>query len=376
MMANLSNARLRSAASAALALLALHSVSSASSADTFAIQAERVHTGGGQVLKDATVVIADGKIVSILTAGVEAPQGVDVIEHEGDLSAGLIALQDFSGAKGENHDSTRTLMPDADLSHAYHPDHSDFERLLSEGITSIVLAPARASLVGGVTAVVKTHGGRVLKRRAHLQLSLASSSLRHDRFPTSYAGALTEFDERLESEQGAFGEAQAGKLPVVIRADSKHEVQRAVAFAQEHGLKGAIAGASRSGELAASIRDAGLGVIYRPFTLGMESRSLRSVALLAEAKVPFGFGLEAPLRHPASLRLSAAACMRAGLDAKTAWRALTEDAASIAGVESSVGVVAAGKDADLVLWSAEPLDLGSSVVAVYVDGLRAFGGDQ
>ncbi|MFT5050700.1 MAG: hypothetical protein ACI8QZ_002103 [Chlamydiales bacterium] len=376
MLANLQQGGLRSAAAALLALCALPTLSSAALADSYAIKAGRVHVGGGQVLDDATVVIADGKIVSVLKAGAEVPAGVEVVEHDGDLSAGLIALQDFSGAQGENFDSTRTLMPDADLSYAFQPEHSDFERLLSEGITSIVLAPSRSSLVGGVTAVVKTHGGRVLKRRAHLELSLAASSLHHDRYPTSYAGALAEFDERLGSDEGAFADAQAGKLPVVIRADSKHEVQRAVAFARKHGLKGAIAGGSRSGELAASLRDAGLAVIYRPFTPGMETRSLRSVALLAEAQVPFGFGLEAPFRHPVSLRLAAAACMAAGLDAPAAWNALTVDAAKIAGVESSVGVVAAGKDADLVLWSAAPLDLGSSVVAVYVDGVRAFEGDH
>jgi len=33
-------------------------------------------------------------------------------------------------------------------------------------------------------------------------------------------------------------------------------------------------------------------------------------------------------------------------------------------------------DADLVLWSGDPVDLGSAVVSVYVDGELAFGGEQ
>ena len=41
-----------------------------------------------------------------------------------------------------------------------------------------------------------------------------------------------------------------------------------------------------------------------------------------------------------------------------------------------MGLVAAGKDADFVLWSGAPVDLGSRVVAVYVDGARVYGGDE
>ena len=55
---------------------------------------------------------------------------------------------------------------------------------------------------------------------------------------------------------------------------------------------------------------------------------------------------------------------------------MTSDAARLAGVAKRVGSVRAGLDADLVLWSGDPVDPGSRVVAVYVDGKRVHGGDR
>ena len=56
------------------------------------------------------------------------------------------------------------------------------------------------------------------------------------------------------------------------------------------------------------------------------------------------------------------------------WKALTSDAAKLAGVEARVGALQRGMDADFVLWSGHPLNLTSRVEAVYVDGAAAHGG--
>jgi imidazolonepropionase-like amidohydrolase len=89
-------------------------------------------------------------------------------------------------------------------------------------------------------------------------------------------------------------------------------------------------------------------------------------------QVPFGFALGSPNNHPANLRLTAAACIRAGLKSSDALRALTSTAAQLAGVADKVGSVQVGLAADLVLWSGEPTDPGSRVMAVYVDGDEVF----
>jgi imidazolonepropionase-like amidohydrolase len=333
----------------------------------FAIRAARVHVGDGQIVEKAVVLIEDGRIRAV-GRDVPVPKGAKLVEHDGDLSAGMIALHDYSGAQSENFESTRVMMPEAELRHAFDSDHADFSRLVAEGITSVVISASPGALVGGTTSVVKTSGGRVLKDRAQLHLSFSSPALQRNRYPTSYSSAVSELSARFADPRGTYAQARAGRIPVVIDAKEKHEIQRAIAFTKKFELRGVISGAHHGGELAESLKGAGLGVILGPFTMGMERRSLKAAVRLSEVGVPFGFGLDSPYRHAASLRMSAAALLREGLPRKNAWRALSSDAARLAGVDSKVGRIAAGLDADIVLWSGDPLDLGSKVVAVYVDG--------
>ena len=66
--------------------------------------------------------------------------------------------------------------------------------------------------------------------------------------------------------------------------------------------------------------------------------------------------------------LSAAMAVRAGLDKTAALRAITIDAARLAGVADRVGSLEAGKDADVVLCSAHPFSMDCTIQAVFIDG--------
>jgi imidazolonepropionase-like amidohydrolase len=128
-------------------------------------------------------------------------------------------------------------------------------------------------------------------------------------------------------------------------------------------------GAPLSGELAEPIRAAGLAVVVPALGVGTPRRALEAVARLAQDGVPFGFGLDAPWNHADGLRFSAVLCVRAGLDRQAAWRALTADAARIAGVDDRLGRIERGLEADLVLWSGDPFDLASRAEIVISNGV-------
>ena len=66
--------------------------------------------------------------------------------------------------------------------------------------------------------------------------------------------------------------------------------------------------------------------------------------------------------------LSAAMAVRAGVDKTAALRAITIDAARLAGVADRVGSLEAGKDADVVLCSAHPFSMDCTIQAVFIDG--------
>jgi imidazolonepropionase-like amidohydrolase len=328
-------------------------------ARTTVFRAAKLHLGDGTVLEDGAVVVQNGVITQV-GAAKDLPKGADVIEHDGVISPGLIALHSYEGAGGELDDSTREVLPDAEARHAFAPGHSDYRRAREAGITTIVLAPTPDGLVGGQSVVVKTGGGAVIKPSAHLALGLSRRALNSNAFPTSYAGAMQELDRLFTEGEGAFGRALSGALPVLMQVGDRAETMRALAFAKRHRLQGALYGS----------------VIATPFDVGDSERQVRSVVALQQKGVRFGFGLDAPARHPESLRFGAALCVRGGLPADAALRALTADAAAIAGVPGRVGRLARGLDADLLFWSGEPTALSSTLEAVYIDGKLVHGGDQ
>ncbi|MCZ6596079.1 MAG: amidohydrolase family protein [Planctomycetota bacterium] len=390
--------------SLSLVLLAAADTPDPAPADIFQVRAKVIYLGDGKRIEDGVLVVEDGRIRKV-GRGVEIDDRYPVIEHDGVLSAGIVACQTHSGAAGESHDETLSILPEMRLVYAFDPSHSDFSKALRAGITSVVLAPTAQNLAGGQTCVVKTAGGRVLEREAHLALSFSQEALRQgsrpvffffapqdaavddgfentggsqngSRYPTSYSGSLAELEERLMDVDGPFAQVADGELPVLMEAWDRNEVARAVGFAKKHGLRGAIRGAPLAGELAELLSGSGLGVILGPFDLGHAQRSLDALPALADAGVPFAFALDAPSRSPEQMRLSAAMAVRAGVDPLIAWRALTSDAAQIAGVGEHVGRLETGMDADFVLWSGDPMNLASGVEAVFVDGKLAYHGDR
>lgn len=340
-----------------------------SAAGVLAIRAERLHLGDGRMIEDGVVLIESGRIQAV-GAGVEVPEGAAVVDHRGDASPGLVALHGYSGATGGLHDPARAVLAEARVAWAFDPDHVEVEDLWKAGITTLLLTPPPQALAGGVSAAVKTSGGRVLSREVQLVLGFSAESLAENRFPTSHSGAIAELDARFTEPRGPFARAAARDLPVLLETRTRADVQRALEFARRHRLSGALHGAEWAGELAAAIREADLGVVVRPFDAGEDRRTIRSVLALAEAGVRFGFGLDAPAKNPGSLRLSTAMCLREGLAPAAAWKALCADAAAIARLERSVGRLERGLDADLVLWSGDPLSLSSRVVGVWIDGVR------
>ena len=71
--------------------------------------------------------------------------------------------------------------------------------------------------------------------------------------------------------------------------------------------------------------------------------------------------------------LSAALCAKAGMDRMEALRAITLTPARLCGLDGRVGSLEVGKDADMVLWDNDPLELFSRVLGVYINGEQVQG---
>lgn len=357
----------------ALAVLAMClAPSSAAQGGSFAIRADKVWLGDGRSMERALVVVENGKIERI-EAGGEAPEGFEFFDHKGALTAGLVALRTRLGLGDESSDEARVALPEARVGLAFAPHARDFELARAAGVTSVVLAPDSQGVCSGATAVVKTAGRNMLAPRAHLVLGMGLGDLGFNREPTSSSGQIAMLEALFQKPTGAIEDATGGELPCYFEVSTRADISRALAFARKHDLSGALVGPSLAGEVAEQIKAAKLAVVLPSYGAGVDRRELRAVVELAKAGVPFGFTGDAPEAPLLALRASAAMLVREGVDPQIVWSALTSEAARIAGVGNRVGRVAKGYDADLVLWSGNPLDLTSKIEAVYVDGVRVAG---
>lgn len=336
---------------------------------TLAISASHVLVDGGVVLDDAMVLVADGRILAVAPkAELEGnlPDGVTVVHHDGWMSAGLVAANSTLGLT-HSSDGTSAFMEGLDLIDGFDRKAKSLQAARALGVTTLGLEADRNNVIGGLGAVVKTDGS-VVKKRSSLALAIVPPAVRGNRFPTSYGGAMRALRERFEAGQGALGEAKAGKLTTSISISSPADLSRALMLTSEFGLRTVIRGGDKHDEFVDALKSANVAIALAPLGLSTNERTYNSIKTLAKAGIPMAFGIADSGNAAATLRESAALMVSAGVDRAVAWKAVTSTAAKMVGAGDRIGRVATGLDADLVLWSGDPLLISSSPVAVYING--------
>jgi imidazolonepropionase-like amidohydrolase len=226
-----------------------------------------------------------------------------------------------------------------------------------------------ASLMGSIAFV----------RQAFLDAQHHQLSRQHyERVKSSASRPL--HDTPLEALQPAL----TGRLPVAFEADTSRQILRALAMAREFKLDPVITGAREADQVTADLKAQNARVIYslnfpvRPRTLAPDAdeplRELRGRAeapripsALAKAGLTFAFS-SSGVREPRDFVRNAARAVREGLPADAAVRALTIDAARIAGAADRLGSLEKGKIANIVVVEGDLFDEKMRVRHVFVDG--------
>lgn len=335
-----------------------------------------VWTGEGSARAKAAVLLEGSRIRGIEEGAVPREEPGFRTWPGGFVTPGLIDAHSHLGARADLLEDTRSTTPEARAIDVFEPSHRDFARAARAGVTAALLSPRDDNLVGGIAALVRTAGpaaGRVVRDEALLKASFGEVARAGERGATSQQGAVAALRREIrrgreEGGSGALARGARGEFAWLAHAGAPEEIFAAGRFAREFGLRLHLVHAPLAGEAAAQLKEGGIGVVCGPFDASTPLRSLRSPAALAGAGVPIAFCTDGPAHEPEALRLSAALAVRAGLDPERALRALTVDAAALLGAADRLGSLEPGRDADLVVWSGNPLDLGTRPLAVIVGG--------
>lgn len=207
---------------------------------------------------------------------------------------------------------------------------------------------------------------------------------RHQHLVAQHAAKSTAIRPPYDPALEALQPALEGRLPVVFEADAGREILRALDMAQEFKLNPVISSAREADDVTAELKARNVPVIYN-LNFPVRSRMLppdadeslavlraranapKVPAALQKAGITFAFS-GTGLREPRDFVRNAARTVRAGLSADAALRALTLDAAKIAGAESRLGSIDKGKIANLVITDGDLFEERTEVKHVFVDG--------
>ncbi len=389
-----------------------------------ALQGATVITMAGEPVSRGTVLVEHGKITAV-GADLEVPYDFLVYDVSGKVVfPGLVVAHTSGGLDVPNENLPVT--PFLDVYDAIDPSRLFFEDALRDGHIALHVIPGHNCVIGGLGRVVKPIGlspdemtiqpGEFLKvsftpkrgfDRMQQMAVLRETFYELDDYLAKLAE--TKYEEKLQKE-----EKQIDVLPAKARElgqelikpedyDDQHarlvqlrdgplgafvycgraaDVGRALAFAKEHGFidRTVLVIGPHCYKAAAEIKVSGRPVvldgnpIYReedPFTGEITETFVPKK--LADAGITFAL-LPGPSSSLAERYLTyrAAHCVRQGVPRDTALRAITLHPAQMLGLESRLGSIEPGKDANLLVLTGDPLDFTTWVDLVFIDGILAY----
>ncbi len=164
-----------------------------------------------------------------------------------------------------------------------------------------------------------------------------------------------------------------GRLPLYAIANRQSDIESALRLANEYHLKLVIRGGTEAWKVAKLLAAANVPVVLNPLSDvpnfdGLSPR-LDNATILREAGVPVVL-IEPDRGNYRNLRFSAGNAVRNGMKWDDALRAITLEPAKAMGVDGRYGSLEAGKVADVVVWSGDPLDFASAAEHTYIKGVE------
>jgi imidazolonepropionase-like amidohydrolase len=380
-------------------------------AQTTAITGATVYTMGPQgTVENATVVIEDGEFVSV-TAGGAAPDGATVIDASGKIVTpglftpiGYLGLVEvgFSAGPLDMLQRGDEFTASFDVADAFNPRSTLIGVNRIEGVTSAIIVPSpgypdesgmSGSVIAGQAALVNLGGGddSLEKRAVAMMVSLGEGG--SGLAGGSRAGAVLELRAALD-EARSYGDdpgeredyklsptdldalqgVLSGDVPLYVDVDRASDILVLIELVTAYGLDAIIVGGSEAWMVSDDIAAAGIPVVLAPQDIlpgNFDRLNARreSAAMLAEAGVRIAFADGQSHTHNArNITQSAGNAVAYGLSRDDALRAITIAPAEIFGVADRVGSIEAGKEADVVIWPADPLELTSYPEQVFIKG--------
>jgi imidazolonepropionase-like amidohydrolase len=408
-----------------LASLIAIAIASPAAAQTLAVtNAEAWTMEGAEPIRAATIVIENGRIVSVTSGGAVPSRATVIDAHGKPVTPGLvnaatqIGLVEVSGSPDTRDDaSTDDRTPGYDPSRALNGNSTLVSLARADGVTRALVypSPSRHAPTSGEPVFARLRDGVDILDRGGIALYAVIGGGAWDRLggraqqwttlrklltdAKRGASSASEGDGRKKGKRGDHGPGAggppgggpnggpeatlrgvvAGKLPLAIQTHRESDIRQAAALASDLGVRVIIVGGTDAWRAADVLAAAKVAVILDPqtnlpFSFDQLGARQDNAAILSKAGVQVAIGqaggaIHANYNAGMGLREGAGIAVANGLPYIEALRAVTINPLAIWG--RGGGTLAPGADADLVVWDGDPLEPSTNAVNVIVEGRQA-----
>ncbi|HEY5414824.1 MAG TPA: amidohydrolase family protein [Gemmatimonadaceae bacterium] len=366
--------------------------------DVILVRGGTIHTAAGAPINNGSVLIQAGKIVAVGT-NVSAPAGARIIDATGkSVIPGMIDNHSHIGAKSTDlNDSPMLIGPQHRFLDALDWNDPDFQDAVEGGVTTIVTGPGSGENVSGMAVVIKTFGTdytkRMLLEKGGMKFAMGPKG--RTRYPATAMGVAANLRQYLIKTQeymaaqkkweddGKKGNPPARDLGYEAMADvlthktyvrahvhAATDVMTLLRLKDEFGFDLTLHHSTEAYKVAQEVAKRGVTAVVLPLgdRIGLSDDAMAGPYQLWKAGVKIAMHTDAPVISQKWLRLCAALAMRYGIPDEEALKMVTANAAEIARVSDHVGTIAAGKDADLVIFNGPWYEPKSRIDFVIGDG--------
>jgi imidazolonepropionase-like amidohydrolase len=375
-------------------------------------------------IAQGVLVIQGGKILAVGEAGkVTIPPGAKIQDAAGKvIMPGIVDSHSHIGIMGnpvvadsqDGNESTGPVQPALRAIDAINPADPNLRIATSGGITTANIMPGSGNVMGGQTAYVKLRGATM--EQMLIPGALGGMKMANGTNPKGYgsrgqapmtrmeeaalARAIYEKGQQYKAKWDAYNKAVAAKdktakepdhdlgLDAVVQVlDGKRivhnhthradDVMTVLRLADEFHYRVVVHHGTESCLVADELAKRHIGVSYtmidspggKPETIGL---TMNCPAQLEKAGVKVAFNTDDPITNSRMLLRSAALAVRGGMSEDAALKGLTIYPAEMLDLQSRVGSLEAGKDADFLVLSGAPLSVYTHVEQTWIEGEKVF----
>lgn len=368
----------------------------------------------GPVIQQGILIVRSGKITAVGDARtVRLSSDVVTVDLAGKtIMPGLVDTHSHIGG-GSGADGSAPIQPDVRLLDGLNPQAASLQRAQAGGITTVNVMPGSGHLDSGQTLYLKLRDNAVKvddllifdadgKYAGGIKFANGTNSLRAGggSFPGTRArSAALVRDQFIKAQEyrdkvrkagsdaaklpardlamEALVEVLDGKRVVHFHTHRHDDILTALRLQKEFGFRIVLQHVSEGWKVAAEIAraKAPASIIMIDSPGGkLETIDLRyeTGAILEKAGVVTGFHTDDGITDSRWFLRSPALAVRAGMSREKALYSVTMANAIMLDLQSRVGSLEAGKDADFIVLSGDPLSIYTHVLQTWVEGKKVF----